>query len=180
VNGYYLSVGIALAASALLFRTRQLSTTMFASKLDRVDLDSLEIELSKRLFCSDDGEFVSRELPSGTGRQFRRARTVLALEWLRNVRLHVNSVFRAHLGAARNNPDLSPRDELRVTVDFVAFHLATTMLYAVIFMFGPLYAARLVYVSLDLFNKLQLTSGDLLPTLGHQVSASTLRTPRKP
>jgi hypothetical protein len=171
----YLSAAVALIAFALVIRIKLLSTTMFTSKRNEQDLDGLEIELSKRIFGAEDSGFVSRELDSGSVRHFRRARTILALEWLRNIRLHVNFLFRSHLRASRNNPDLSPRDEIRLTVDFVGFQLATSLLYAVIFMFGPLYVARLVSLSLKLGNKLQLATGSILPRLGVSASAQAPR-----
>jgi len=80
--------------------------------------DSLAAELSARIFSAEDSEFVSSETCASAARAFQQERTTLALEWLRGVRTQVNRLFRSHLQAARQNPDLKPAGELRLGMHF--------------------------------------------------------------
>ena len=104
--------------------------------------DSLAAELSARIFSAEDPEFVCSETCASAARAFQQERTALALEWLRGVRTEVNRLFRSHLQAARQNPDLKPALELLLGLHFLTFQLITGILYIVIRVRGPLPAAR--------------------------------------
>jgi hypothetical protein len=125
--------------------------------------DSLVAELSARIFCPEDSEFVASQSCANVARTFQLERRLLAMEWLRGVRQQVNRVFRFHLKAARQNPDIAPLGELRLGIDFLAFQLAAALLYAVIRVRGPLGAARLVHVSLGLSEKFLGLAKDIVP-----------------
>jgi hypothetical protein len=136
--------------------------------------DSLATELSARIFSAEDSEFVSSETCASAARAFQQERTTLALEWLRGVRTQVNRLFRSHLQAARQNPDLKPAGELRLGMHFLTFQLTTGILYIVIRMRGPLPAARLVLFSLLLSEKMLKMAKDVLPGTGTAVSVELL------
>jgi hypothetical protein len=136
--------------------------------------DSLTAELSARIFSAEDSEFVSSETCASAARAFQRERTTLALEWLRAVRTQVNCLFRSHLQAARQNPDLKPAAELRLGMHFLTFQLTTGILYIVIRVRGPLPAARLVLLSLLLSEKMLKMAKDVLPSTGTAVSGEFL------
>lgn len=136
--------------------------------------DSLVAEVSARIFCAEDSEFVSSQSNANVVRTFQLERTILAIAWLRGVRQQVNRVFRAHLKAARQNPDIAPLGELRLGIDFLAFQLATALLYGVIRVRGPLGAARLVLVSLELSEKFSRLAKDIVPTGGTEVAVELL------
>jgi hypothetical protein len=136
--------------------------------------DSLATELSARIFSAEDSEFVSSETCASAARAFQQERTTLALEWLRGVRTQVNRLFRSHLQAARQNPDLKPAGELRLGMHFLTFQLTTGILYIVIRMRGPLPAARLVLFSLLLSEKMLKMAKDVLPSAGTAVSVELL------
>ena len=126
--------------------------------------DSLVAELSARIFCAEDSEFVAKQSCSNVARAFQVERTLLAIEWLRGVRRQVNCIFRSHLKAARQNPDLTPLGELRLGIHFLTFQVATAVLYVVIRVRGPLGAARLVLVSLGLSEEFVRLAKDVLPS----------------
>jgi xanthosine utilization system XapX-like protein len=126
--------------------------------------DSLAAELSARIFSAEDPDFVSSETCASAARAFQQERTTLALEWLRGVRTQVNCLFRSHLQAARQNPDLKPAGELRLGMHFLTFQLTTGILYIVIRVRGPLPAARLVLLSLLLSEKILKMAKDVLPS----------------
>ena len=136
--------------------------------------DSLVAELSARIFCPEDSEFVSSQCNANVAGTFELERTLLAIDWLRGVRQQVNRVFRSHLKAARQNPDIAPLGELRLGIDFLAFQLATALLYSVIHVRGPLGAATLVLVSLRLSEKFVRLAKDALPSGGATVGAELL------
>ncbi len=136
--------------------------------------DALATELSARIFSAEDSEFVSSETCASAARAFQQERTTLALEWLRGVRTQVNRLFRSHLQAARQNPDLKPAGELRLGMHFLTFQLTTGILYIVIRVRGPLPAARLVLFSLLLSEKMLKMAKDVLPSTGTAVSVELL------
>jgi xanthosine utilization system XapX-like protein len=136
--------------------------------------DSLAAGLSARIFSSEDSEFVASKTCASIARAFRKERTTLALEWLRGVRTQVNCLFRSHLQAARQNPDLKPAGELRLGMHFLAFQLTTGILYIVIRVRGPVPAARLLLLSLELSERVLRMAKDVLPSTATAVSAELL------
>lgn len=135
--------------------------------------DSLVAELSARIFSPEDSEFVSGLCPH-LARTFRQERTILAIEWLRGVRSQVNCLFRSHLKAVRQNPDLTPAGELRLGAHFLTFQIATALLYVVIRVRGPLRAARLVIISLELSEKFIGLAKEIIPIGGTEVAIELL------
>jgi hypothetical protein len=177
---YFLLIGaIALAVSVLvLWRERQRGLN--ENLLEREEetsltfsWDPLTSELSARIFDPEDSEFVAGETSRQTARSFRRQRAALALDWLREVRKEISLLMRAHRRAARDNPDLTPADELKLGFEFLLFQVTTGTLYLVIWLIGPLHAARLVGYSLELAGQLRNLSEDMLPA-GTRVAAELL------
>jgi hypothetical protein len=135
--------------------------------------DSLVAELSARIFSAGDSEFVSGQCPN-LARTFRQERTILAIEWLRGVRRQVNCLFRSHLKAARQNPDLTPAGELRLGAHFLALQIATAVLYVIIRVRGPLRAARLVVLLLGRSDKFVRIAKEIIPIGGTEVAVELL------
>jgi hypothetical protein len=124
--------------------------------------DPLTSELSARIFNPEDSDFVTRESSRQIARSFRIERAALALHWLLEVRRHVYLLMRAHLSAARSNPDLKPAGELRLGFEFLLFRVTSGILYVVIWLIGPLHAATLVRYSLELAGELRKMTEDIL------------------
>ena len=141
--------------------------------------DSLTSELSARIFDPEDLNFVAREASRQLTRQFRRERTMLALDWLRAVRGQVNHLIRAHLRAARGNAELKPADEIKLGFEFLVFQLTSGILYLVIWSFGPPRAAKLVGYSLELAGQMRNVAKDVLPA-GHQVAVEIMDSKQEP
>ena len=135
--------------------------------------DPVTSELSARIFDPEDSEFVAGETSRQTARSFRRQRAALALDWLGEVRKEVSLLMRAHRRSARSNPDLTPAGELKLGFEFLLFQVTTGTLYLVIWLIGPLHAARLVGYSLELAGQLRKLSEDILPA-GTRVAVELL------
>ncbi len=142
-------------------------------------LDPLTSELSARIFDPEDSDFVASETCRQLTRQFRQERTELALDWLRAVRGQVNQLIRAHVRAARGNPDLKPADEIKLGFEFLLFQLTSGMLCLVIWAYGPPRAAKLVGYSLELAGQLRKVTVDVLPA-GRQVAVELMDSKREP
>ena len=131
--------------------------------------DCLISELTGRIFDPGDSDFVSSETSRQLARRFQRERTALALDWLRAVRDEVNQSIRTHRKVARGNSDLKPADEINVWLEFLLFQITCTILYLVIWAYGPARAAKLVRYSLDLAGQLQKVTEPVVPD-GRQVA----------
>ncbi|PYU49034.1 MAG: hypothetical protein DMG48_18190 [Acidobacteria bacterium] len=141
--------------------------------------DSLASELSARIFDPEDLNFVASEASRQLTRQFRRERTMLALDWLRAVRGQVNHLIRAHLRAARGNAELKPAEEIKLGFEFLVFQLTSGILYLVIWAFGPPRAAKLVGYSLELAGQMRKVTEDILPA-GRPVVADLMDSKQEP
>jgi hypothetical protein len=177
---YFLLIGGIALAALLLLVWRERWRSFNESLITLAEDSSLSIggctltsELSARIFDPEDSDFVAGETSRQLARSFRRQRAVLALDWLGEVRQEVRLLMRAHRGAARSNPDLTPAGELKVVFEFLLFQVTTGILYLVIWIIGPLHAARLVGYSLELGGQLRKMSEDILPA-GTQVAVELL------
>jgi len=135
--------------------------------------DPITSELSARIFNPEDSEFVAAETSQEISDSFRRQRAALALDWLREVRTQVRLLMRAHRRASRGNPSVSPSSELRVGFEFLLFQLTSGILYLVIWLFGPLHAARFVGYSLEWAGQFRKMTENLLPA-GNRVAVELL------
>jgi hypothetical protein len=164
---YYLIGAVVLVAlfSLLMWLGQRHQQNKESYESDRQDFncDSLAAELSARIFSREDSDFVSIETSVHVTRAFERERATLALAWLRGVRAEVSHLFRSHLKAARQNQDLRPAAELRLAFHFLCFQLTTGLLYTLIRARGPLPAARLALLSLDLSDQLLGMAKEIVP-----------------
>lgn len=141
--------------------------------------DSLTSEMSGRIFSREDSDFVASETSRQVKRQFRRARTALALDWLRAVRGQVNQLMRRHFSASRGDDDLRPADEIKLWFEFLLFQLTSGILYLIIWAWGPARAGELVGYSLSLVAQLQKVTEEALPA-GRQVAAELMNRDQEP
>ena len=141
--------------------------------------DPLTSEMSGRIFSREDSDFVASEASRQIKRQFRRARTALALDWLRLVRGQVNQLMRRHFRASRGNDDLKPADEIKLWFEFLLFQLTSGILYLVIWVCGPARAGDLVGYSVGLVAQLQKVTEEALPA-GRRVAAELMNRDQEP
>jgi hypothetical protein len=125
--------------------------------------DKLAGELGALIFAAEDYDFVASESRDYVSRMFAQERKALGLEWLHGVRRQVNGLFRAHLTAARKNTGLMPAVEFRLATRFFTFQVITGIIDVVIRAAGPIRAAKLMALSLDLSERLLQTAQDLVP-----------------
>jgi hypothetical protein len=135
--------------------------------------DPIISELSARIFDPEDSEFVAGETSQEMARSFRGQRSALALEWLQVVRNQVNLLMRAHRRASRGNPSIRPSSELRLGFEFLLFRVTSGILYLIIWLVGPLHAARFVGYSLELAAQFREMTKDTLPA-GNRVAVELL------
>lgn len=141
--------------------------------------DSVDSDLSARIFDPEDLDFVASENSRQLTRQFRQERTRLALDWLRAVRGQVNQSIRVHVREARGNAGLKPSDEIRLGFEFLVFQLTSGILYLVIWACGPPRAAKLVGYSLKLAGQLRNVTEDVLPA-GRYVGVELMESKQEP
>lgn len=141
--------------------------------------DPLTSELSGRIFNPEDLDFVGGETSWQITRQFRRERSVLALEWLRAVHGHVNQLMWTHFRASRRNDDLRPAEEIKLWFEFLLFQVTSGTLYLVIWVCGPTCAADLLGYSLGLAAQLRKVTEEVLPA-GRQVGAELINNKQEP
>jgi hypothetical protein len=124
---------------------------------------ALDLEVSARIFSSEDFGLVARETSRQFALRFREERTVLALAWLRQLRTEVRGLMYDHRRAARGNRDIKPTGELRLVFEALLFQLTSGILWWIVWGYGPLHATRLLRWSLELAGKLRRISGEVLP-----------------
>ena len=146
-----ISVGLVLLLLLLLWARR--SAREMASARDdsaaRSALRALEFgipsrRLARRIFASEDWDYVSSRAPSRIQRVLLRERTRIALKWLDDTVEKVNEVIEAHKVAARRHKGLLARVELRLALNYAAFLLFCLLVRMVIRSQGPFLPGRLV------------------------------------
>jgi hypothetical protein len=128
--------------------------------------DALFLGLGTRIFAPEDYELVRLETPRQVYRRFRADRTALALAWLDQVRGGISVLMRAHVKAARGNPNLQPADEVKLGFEFLVFRITIWLLYGAVWLRGPFHAAKLIGHCINLAGELKRMSADALPVVG--------------
>src|SRR6266853_3541977 len=93
----------------------------------RAALDSVFAETAaiKRIFASEDMEFVSQAGTGDVQRFFLRERKNLAIQWVRMTQKQVAHLMDLHLKLASYTYEPSPKFEFKFTVNHVCFILAS-------------------------------------------------------
>ena len=112
----------------------------------RAALDSVFVETSaiKRIFAEEDKEFVSRTGTPDVHRFFLKERKGLAIQWVRMTQKQVAHLMDLHLKLASYTYEPSPRSEVKLTVNYLCFILASNGLLILLWFFGPFEAVRIV------------------------------------
>lgn len=138
------------AISALLFQRAQRRTAAIGTSWIACctwlneEQDPLVLELGKRIFSVEDRCLVASETPSQFASGFHDERTLLALEWVRQVRVRVRGVIKEHRRAARVRSDVRTASELKLASEFLTFELASGVLYCLIVVRGLSGAAKVL------------------------------------
>ena len=112
----------------------------------RATLDSVFAETAaiKRIFASEDMEFISQAGTCDVQRFFLKERKTLAIQWVRMTQKQVADLMDLHLKLASYTYDPSPRSEIKLTVNYLCFILASNGLLILLRLFGPFEAVRIV------------------------------------
>ena len=112
----------------------------------RAALDSVFAETAaiKRIFATDDMEFVSQEGVGDVQRFFLKERKRLAIQWVRMTQKQVAHLMDLHLKLASYTYEPSPRAEVKLTVTYLCFILASNGVLILLWLFGPFEAVRVV------------------------------------
>ncbi len=112
----------------------------------RAALDSVFVETAaiKRIFADEDKEFVSHTGTPDVQRFFLKERKGLAIQWVRMTQKQVAHLMHLHLKLASCTYEPNPRSEVRLTVNYLCFILASNGLLILLWLFGPFEAVRIV------------------------------------
>jgi hypothetical protein len=112
----------------------------------RAALDSVFAETAaiKRIFANEDVEFISQAATGDVQRFFLRERKGLAIQWLRMTQKQVAHLMDLHLRLASYTYEPSPRSEVKLTVNYLCFVLASNGLLVLLWLFGPFELVRIV------------------------------------
>jgi hypothetical protein len=111
----------------------------------RSSLDSLfeESAAMKRIFATDDMEFVSESATPAIQRMFLKERKRLAIQWLRRTQKKVAHLRDLHLKLGSYTYEPSPSLEFRFTIKYMSFVFVSNGLLVMLWLFGPFAAARI-------------------------------------
>jgi hypothetical protein len=111
----------------------------------RTALDSLFTETAaiKRIFAADDMEFVSQAGAGDVQRFFLNERKRLAIQWVRMTQKQVGHLMDLHLKLASYTYEPSPRSEMKLTINYLGFILASNGLLILLLLFGPFEVVRI-------------------------------------
>jgi hypothetical protein len=122
----------------------------------RAALDSAFVETAamKRIFASEDLEFMLREGTRDAQRFFLKERKGLAIQWLRTTQKQVAELMDLHLRLASYTYEPSPRFELKLTVEHLWFILVSNLVLFLLWLRGPFEAATIVGYTLRISESL--------------------------
>lgn len=112
----------------------------------REALDSVFAETAaiKRIFANEDMEFISQAGTGDVQRFFLKERKRLSIQWVRMTQKQVAHLMDLHLRLASYTYEPSPRSEVKLTVNYLCFILASNGLLVLLWLFGPFELVRIV------------------------------------
>ncbi len=91
----------------------------------------------RRIFSSEDRDFVERQSSMRLRRIYRAERTRVALFWVRHTSREVRQIMQQHRTAARETRNLNVARELGLVLRYFEFRMLCGLLSFFIRMFGP-------------------------------------------
>lgn len=145
----FLFIGALLFASLLFFLRRRPeggAQALFEARqaLTHLQAALLAPELVSRFWDASDFEYVASAAPEPVNSLFRRERKRIVLAWICQVRRHIKTLRRFHLGVARFYARLDLRSEVSLAIDFASLLIACRALQVLVWIGGPLVAPRMV------------------------------------
>jgi hypothetical protein len=156
----FMAPAFALLLLLLLLRKRPsapLAARPFpAEPLDAFSLELPPRELMERVCARQDFEFVSANAPRQVRRAFQRERRSMAIAWVRQASRQAQRWMAFYSKTVRHSASLSPSMELKLALQFAAFHLTCFALMTAIWLGGPVRARILISHALGLSERLAL------------------------
>ena len=145
----------------------------------RALLDSVFAETAaiKRIFASEDMEFISHVGTSDVQRFFLKERKTLAIQWVRMTQKQVAHLMDLHLKLASYTYEPSPKFEFKLTINYLRFILASNVLLVFLCLRGPFEAFRIVAYTLRVAEYFCSTFSLRLENID-PVKLSSVRQPR--
>lgn len=111
----------------------------------RAAVESVFVETAavRRIFATDDIEFILQDAGPSVQRLFLKERKRLAVQWLRSTQKRVAHLMSLHLKLASYTHDPSPRFELNLTIKYSCFVLAANALLLALWLFGPFQVSKI-------------------------------------
>lgn len=98
----------------------------------------------KRIFAYEDMEFIAQAGTRDVQHFFLKERKKLAIQWVRMTQKQVGHLIDLHLKLASYTYEPIPRTEVKLTVNYLCFILASNALLILLWLFGPFEAVRIV------------------------------------
>ncbi len=116
----------------------------------RAALDSVFVETMaiKRIFATDDMDFISRTGTPKVQHFFLKERKALAVQWLQRTQKQVAQLMDLHLKLASYTYDANPRFEFKLALNYLCFILASNVLLAFLWVRGPFQSVRIASYTL--------------------------------
>jgi hypothetical protein len=117
----------------------------------RAALDSVFTETSaiRRIFASEDLEFILRTGTPGVQRFFLKERSMLAIQWLRTTQGHVARLMNLHLKLASYTTEPDSKLEFALSARYLGFKLTSNFLLILIRLRGPFEAVKITGYTLN-------------------------------
>jgi hypothetical protein len=119
----------------------------------------------RRIFASEDSEFISREASRRLEVLFLAERKRLALAWLRRTREVLRRLMSLHLKVVRQSAGSSLITEIRLGINYSFFLLTYSFLMVLIFLRGPFWARSVIGLASRVADRAGSSSARLLGSL---------------
>jgi hypothetical protein len=153
---FFVGIGVLLFLSLFFLarrnpRTEGVSGALVEARqaLGALQAGLLPSTLVKRVFASEDWDYVRSEAPKPVRQMFLEERKRIAILWVNQVRDQVRNLRRFHRGAARHYAQLNPRMEMELAFRFATLSAACRALHAIVYVGGPYAAPRMVGAMAD-------------------------------
>jgi hypothetical protein len=140
----FLGLRLVLQSSSTQRQEQAVSMEELTKARDALDAVFVESAAIRRIFSSEDMEFIAQSSTHKVQHLFLKERKALAIQWLRKTQKEVAQLMDIHLRLAGYTIEPSPRFELQLTAKYVAFFVASHILLLLLWLRGPFKAKRIV------------------------------------
>jgi hypothetical protein len=125
-------------------RTPTVSVDDYSRACASLDCVSAEMAAIKRIFASEDLDFISRVGTSEVERFFLKERKALAIHWLRTIQKRMASLMDLHVRLASYAYEGDRGLQLRLGADYLCFIFVSHLLLILLWLRGPFETVEIV------------------------------------